>query len=202
MCPERKREVSQVVRREKCTKLWNCTTYHGSPCDSLQGVTHHSDHRVLDGRTFSTNSLLHWGLTEPHSPLSTVLVGCQGKCLTVTLACSQRMQSKPTRWHSANRLMHAPDSFPSFSTVDDSRDLARVVRSSGRRLTINSGVGKQIHDEISPANPEAGRARDPTKRTLIVNLRNIHFPAEPLPQPSPRYQSRQFSRVGELSTRE
>ena len=132
----------------KCTKLQNCTTYHGSVCDPLRDVTHHSDHHELDGCSLSIGFSLAFGspravnivisCLEEHrsregpSHCSGARVGCQGKGLTVTSACDLGVVCHvglflvhavtAKGWHS-HEQDHACTrflrSFPPPSTVDD-----------------------------------------------------------------------------------
>ena len=120
--------------------MWICTTYHGSLCDSLQGVNYHGDQHVLDGCSLSNEFSLAFGSPraansvidcstgnrsrEGPSRCSGVLVGCQGKSLTVTSACDLGVMCHvglflvhavtAKVWPSPNRLTHAPDSFVPF----------------------------------------------------------------------------------------
>ena len=125
----------------KCTKLWDCTTNHGSLCDSLQGVTYHSDHHELGSCSLSNELVLSCigslgGMNivincstrtrsrEGPSHCGGVLGGCQGDGLTLTSACDLDVICHVDLfllhaviakvWHSPNKLTHAPSSFVPF----------------------------------------------------------------------------------------
>ena len=83
-----------------------------------------------------------------------------------TLACSRCM---PKGWDSPNKL------FPSFGTIDDTGDAARVSRPAGRWLTVYSGTRQH---------PPTAANRSVPAHTVVTLCKTGGSPFQKVPQPS------------------